>query len=203
MFGVASRLYVQVGVVAGCALRLHGIVPVVRGQLLNLIVDILTYEVALFHPSHCAGRGAHFDEAAIVVEDFDAFSIFYHTGFFVDRGHVVAEDGLDSGNVGDLENASAAAVACGEKDEAEDCRQEAVAEMFHGVAIQYSARAASSNKNPQMDGTVESHFSKSARSGAPRGCSVFVTYANTAMSLDIGAVADQLVAVDLIGYDAQ
>jgi hypothetical protein len=52
---------------------------------------------------------------AVVVEDFHAVAVFYYSGFFVDGCHPVAEDGLDSGNVGDLEDASAAAVARGEK----------------------------------------------------------------------------------------
>ena len=41
MFGVASGFDVQIRVVAGGALSLHWIVLVVRGQLLDLIVDIL------------------------------------------------------------------------------------------------------------------------------------------------------------------
>jgi hypothetical protein len=120
MLGVASRLDVQVGVVAGGSLRLHGIVPVVGGELLDLVVDLLTYEVALFDPSGGAGCGADFDEAAVVVEDFDAVAVFYDSGFFVDGGYAVAKDGLDSGNVGDFEDASAVAVAGGEQDEAEE-----------------------------------------------------------------------------------
>jgi hypothetical protein len=57
---------------------------------------------------------------AVVVEDFDAVSVFYDSGFFVDGGYAVAEDGLDSGNVGDLKNASAVAMARRQKDDAEE-----------------------------------------------------------------------------------
>jgi hypothetical protein len=55
-----------------------------------------------------------------MVEDFDAVSVFYYSGFVVDGGYAVAQDGLDSGNVGDFEDASAVAMARGEKDEAEE-----------------------------------------------------------------------------------
>ena len=106
MFGITPRFDMQIRVVARRALRLHGIVLVIRGQLLDLIVDFLTDEVALLHPSRRTRGGAHFDEAAIMVEHFHALAVLHHSGFFIDRGHVVAQDGLNSGNVGDLQHAS-------------------------------------------------------------------------------------------------
>ena len=77
VLGFASRLDVKIRVVARHSRRLHGIVGVVGGQLLQLIEDLLADEIALFHPSHLAGRGAHLDEVAVVVEHFDAVAIFY------------------------------------------------------------------------------------------------------------------------------
>ena len=111
MFGIASGLDMQIRIVACYALRLHGIIRVIRGQLLDLIENILTDEITLFHPSHRAGRGTHFDKMAVMVEHFHALAIFYYSGFFVDGGHVVAEVGLNSGDVSDFLRASATAIA--------------------------------------------------------------------------------------------
>ena len=111
MFGIASRLNVQVGVVARDALRLHRIVLAVRGELLDAIENLLTDEVALLYPSCRAGCSADFNEVAIVVKHFHAITIFHHSSFFVHRSYVVAKDGLDSGDVGDFEDAAAAAIA--------------------------------------------------------------------------------------------
>jgi hypothetical protein len=52
---------------------------------------------------------------AIVVENFDAVTVLDDAGFFVDGGDVIAQVGLDSGDVGDFENASATALAADEK----------------------------------------------------------------------------------------
>ena len=112
-------------------LRLHWIVLVVRGQLLNLIIDILTNQVALLDPSRRAGCGAHFDEAAVVVENFHAVAILHHSSFFIDRSNVVAQDRLHSGNVRNLKHASAAAIAGWQKYNKTENRQESIKEMFH------------------------------------------------------------------------
>ena len=99
---------------------LHWIVLIVRRQLLNLIVNFLADEIALFDPSRDAGCSAHLDEAAIVVKHFNAVAIFHHSGFLIDRCNAVAEDGLHSRNVGNLEHAATAAIAGWEQHEARD-----------------------------------------------------------------------------------
>src|ERR1700722_18024172 len=113
MFGVASRLDVQIGVIASRALRLHGIVLIVRGQLLDTVVDILTDEESLLDPSCRAVRGSHLDEVAIMVKHFDAIAVLDDSGLLINRRDPIAQHGLYSGNVADLENASSATVtAC-------------------------------------------------------------------------------------------
>ena len=111
MFGVAPRLNVQVGFIARRALRLHGIVLVLRGQLLDAIEDLLAGQKALLDPSRRAACSAHFGEAPVVVEHFHALAVLYHSGFFIHRRNVVAQVGLHAGNVGDLQHASASAIA--------------------------------------------------------------------------------------------
>ncbi len=110
MFGIASRFDVQIRIVASCSLRLHGIILVVGGQLLDLIEDGLTYKVTLFHPSHDAGCGAYLDEAAVMVEHLDAVAILHHSSFFVHGGNAIAQDGLHAGNVRNLEHVAASAI---------------------------------------------------------------------------------------------
>ena len=141
MFGIAPRFDVQIRVIARHAPSLHGIVLVVRGQLLDLIEDFLTDKVALLHPSRRAVCSAHFDEAAVMVEHFHALAILHHSGFFIHRSHVVAQCGLNAGNVGDLEHAPAAAIARGRKEQKENrnAQQRLLEEAFHGLAIQYNA----------------------------------------------------------------
>jgi hypothetical protein len=115
MVGIPPRFDVQIRVVARRALRLHGIVPVVCGQLLDLIEHVLTDEVTLLHPPRDTRCGAHFDEAAVMVEHFHTLAVLHHSGFLVHRRHVVAEVGLNAGNVGDLQHAPAAAIAARRK----------------------------------------------------------------------------------------
>ncbi len=141
MLGIAPGLYVKIGVVARDSLSLDGIVQVIGGELLQLVIDLLADEVALLHPSHLAGCGADLDEAAVVVEDFDAVSIFDQAGFFVDGGDAVAQVDLDSGDVGDFEDASAGVFAGDEREgdggAEQGCggaRQE-VGEELHGIDI--------------------------------------------------------------------
>ena len=111
MFGFAAGFDVQIGVIARCPRGLHRIVLIIRGQLLDLIVDLLADQVALLDPSSDASGGADFDEAAIMVENFDAVSVLYDSGFFENSSHVVAQGGLDGGNVGGFEDVFAAAIA--------------------------------------------------------------------------------------------
>lgn len=111
VFGFAAGFDVQIGVIAGCSLGLHRIVLIIRGQLLDLIVDLLADQVALLDPAGDAGCGAHFDEAAIMVENFDAVSVLYYSGFLEHGSHVVAQDGLNGGNVGGFQHVFAAAIA--------------------------------------------------------------------------------------------
>ena len=120
MFGIASRFDVQIGIVARHALRLQGIVLVIRGQLLEPIEDILTDEVTLLDPSRRAGCGANLDEMAVMVEYFHTVAVFDHSGFFIHRRHVVAEIGLNAGNVGSLQHAFAMAIARRQKDKAKN-----------------------------------------------------------------------------------
>src|ERR1700674_417664 len=146
MFRIAPRFDVQIRVVARHSPSLHGIVLVVGGQLLDLIEDFLADEVALFHPSRRAACGAHFDEAAVMVEHFHALAILHHSSFFIHRSHMVAQCGLNAGNVGDLKHASAPAIACRQKKEEKEnwnenrnAQQKLLEEAFHGLAIQYNA----------------------------------------------------------------
>ena len=50
------------------------------------------------------------DEGSIT-KDLHALAVFYDSCFLIYSGHVVAQDGLDSGNVGDFEDASAVVLA--------------------------------------------------------------------------------------------
>jgi hypothetical protein len=52
-----------------------------------------------------------------MVEHFHALAILYDSGFFEHRSHMVAQDGLNGGNVSGLEDVSVAAVASREKHE--------------------------------------------------------------------------------------
>ena len=115
MFGVAPRLNVQVGFIARRALRLHGIVLVLRGQLLDAIEDLLAGQKALLDPSRRAACSAYFGEAPVVVEHFHALAVRYHSGFFIHRRNVVAQVGLQGGNIGNLQHAFASAIAARKK----------------------------------------------------------------------------------------
>ena len=111
MFAVASRHDMKIGVVARGCLRLHRIVLVVRSQLLDAVIDVLANKIALLQPSCRACGGAHFDEAAIMIENLDAVPILHHAGLLIHCGNLVAQVRLDGGNVGDLEDSATSAVA--------------------------------------------------------------------------------------------
>ena len=141
MLGVAAGLDMEVRVVACDPLCLHGIVGVVGSQLLELIENLLTDEEALLHPPDLTGRDSDLNEAAIVVEDFDAISVFHQAGFLVDGGHMVAEIDLDSGNVSDLKDA-ASGVTTGRQESEQECesrKAQRCGERLHGVTLQYIA----------------------------------------------------------------
>ncbi len=63
------------------------------------------------HPADLAAGGADLDEAAIVVEHFDAVAVFYDAGFLVDGGDMIAQDDLHAGDIADFENAVATVFA--------------------------------------------------------------------------------------------
>ncbi len=65
---------------------------------------------------------------AIVVENFDAVTVLDDAGFLVDGGDVIAQVGLDSGDVGDFENAPATALAADEKRRAGETENDMMAE---------------------------------------------------------------------------
>ena len=71
---------------------------------MQFVVDLLADEVALLDPSHLAGGGANLGKVTVVIEDFDAVSVFDEADLFVDSGDTVAEDNLNSGNVGGFED---------------------------------------------------------------------------------------------------
>ena len=113
----------EIGIVARHTLRLNGIVLIARRQLLNLIVDILAHQIALFDPSRFAACGAHFDEAPVMVEHLDALAIFHDARFFVDRSYMIAQVGLDAGDIRDFEHASASAIAAREGERAGEAQR--------------------------------------------------------------------------------
>jgi hypothetical protein len=55
-----------------------------------------------------------------MVEHFDAVAIIDDSNFFVDGGHLVAQDCLNAGNVGSLQHAFAMAIARRQKDKAKN-----------------------------------------------------------------------------------
>jgi len=111
MFGVSSRLDMQIRIVARRALRLHRIIQVVRSQLLNLVIHRLADEIALLHPSRGAGGSAHLDEMTVSLQHFHAIAILDDSSFLVDCGDMIAQDGLHSRDVSDLEHPTATAIA--------------------------------------------------------------------------------------------
>ena len=115
MFSFTPRLDVQICIVARGAFGLHEIVPVVVGQLLNLIVDLLADQIALLDPSRHAVCRAYLGKAPVVVEHFDAIAILYDSGFLVNSGHAVAQYGLYAGNVSRLQYAPAATLTARRK----------------------------------------------------------------------------------------
>jgi hypothetical protein len=84
-----------------------------------------------------------------MVEHFHAFAVLDYSGFLVDCGHVIAQDGLNSGNVGNLQHAPTAAIAGWQQQEEEkwntrqntlqNTRPELMEDGLHGLAIQYNA----------------------------------------------------------------
>ncbi len=110
----------QVRVVARRALPLHGIVLAILCELLDLVVDLLIDQKALFHPAFRAAGAADFHETAVAVEHFQALAVFHQSHFVVDRCYPVAEADLRSRDIGNFQHASPAAIAGGK----EDCASE-------------------------------------------------------------------------------
>jgi hypothetical protein len=76
-----------------------------------------------------------------MVEHFDALAVLHHSSFLVDRGHVVAQHGLHSRNVGNLEHATATAIAGRQQQKKEkgNTGKEWMESVLHRLAIQYNA----------------------------------------------------------------
>jgi hypothetical protein len=80
---------------------------------LDAIINVRADEVALFDPTHFSRGGTDFYEMAVVVENFNPVAVLDDPRFFVDGGDVIPQVGLDSRNVSNFEDASAAAFATG------------------------------------------------------------------------------------------
>ena len=114
MFRVAIRLQVNVGLVMRERGRLDGIVVHLFGQLLESIVGLLAYQITLFQPAFDSGGRAHVGKTAIAAQDLHCFSVLYCAGFVVDRGHLIAQESLRRGDIGNLQLGTAP-VATGEQ----------------------------------------------------------------------------------------
>src|SRR5881392_3045073 len=116
MFGIAPRLNVKIGVIAGRALSLDGIPLTVLCKLLNLSVDLLVDQVTLLHPAFGSAGTSDFHEAAVAVEHIDALAIFHQSNFGVDRRNAITQVDLRGGHVSNFQHASASAIARGKNE---------------------------------------------------------------------------------------
>ncbi len=98
---------------AGDAMAFDGSGAVVFAQLLELIVDFAGYQGAQLDPAFYFFCGAHAHEALLALEDLDAISVLHRADAVVNRGDMVAEIGLGSGDIHGFAAADRAAVFAG------------------------------------------------------------------------------------------
>jgi hypothetical protein len=102
VLGVTLRLKVDVCLVVRDRGRLDRIVANLFRQLLESVVGLLAHQVTLFQPSFHSGGCAHPGEAPVATEDLYGFPVFYCPSFVVNRSHLVAQESLGSGDIGNL-----------------------------------------------------------------------------------------------------
>jgi hypothetical protein len=90
---------------------LDGLIAHLFSQFLESVIGFLAHQITLFQPSLGPGGGTHPGKAAIASEDLYRFSVFYGSRLIENRGHLVAQEGLWSGNIGDFPAAALAAPA--------------------------------------------------------------------------------------------
>ncbi len=115
MFGIASRLDVQIGIVTGRSSRLQRIVGVLFGKFLKAVEHLLSDDVALFEPALETVSRAYSEEAFLSIEDADAISILNGARLVVDRGDPITQHGLRRGDVHHFQHPSPPSPATGQK----------------------------------------------------------------------------------------
>ena len=103
MVRLAARLDVQIGIVAGTAGRLDGIVLVILGEGLKMIKHLLGDEIALLDPTLDTGGGAHLDKAFLAVEYVEAVAVLHGCSFVIDGGHAIPQKCLRRGHIHDFQ----------------------------------------------------------------------------------------------------
>ena len=98
------------------------------GQLLESIVGLLAHQITRFQPSFYSGGSAHAGEASVATEDLYGFPIFYCSSFVVNRSHLVAQESLGSGDIGNLVHTVLAAAAA--RKQSYDCHEQEQKAVF-------------------------------------------------------------------------
>src|SRR5262249_55681008 len=102
MLGIAARLDVKVGFIAGDRGGFDGRVPLVGGKFLEGIIDLLAHQIALLDPSLDTARGADAAKTAFAIQHFDTIAVFRRTHLVVNLRQLVAQGDLRGGDVVDL-----------------------------------------------------------------------------------------------------
>src|SRR5580692_7054826 len=115
MFGFATGVKVNVGVITRRAAGLNrGVLHLLR-QLLKCVIDLLRDQRSLLAPAFLAGCSAYPGKPSFAFEYVDAISVLHSASFAKDRGHTISENSLRRGDVSDLLH-PAASTATGEQE---------------------------------------------------------------------------------------
>src|SRR5579864_9415550 len=113
MFGIASGLIVEIGVIASGGRAFDWFVFFLLSELLKTVVHLLAHEITLLDPALDASLGAHPSETALAIEHLDPIPIFSYANFVVNLRELIAKRDLGRGNVINFEHAPVPATAGG------------------------------------------------------------------------------------------
>src|SRR6185437_10942560 len=99
MVAVAVRREMDIGIVARDAGGLDRIVLLALLELLEAVIHLLSDQITLLNPTLHTGGGPHLHIAAVAVQYFHAFGVFYHAHLVVNRRNLITEKRLRRGNV--------------------------------------------------------------------------------------------------------
>jgi hypothetical protein len=132
VFGIAARLDVQIGIVAGSGNAVDGRVFLLLLHFLEAVEDLTSNQITLFDPAFLPTGSTYFRKTLFPIENIDAVTVFGGAYLLVNLRQLVAQNYLRSGYVINLKHPVTATIATAKQGRASEGHDQTFAGEFHG-----------------------------------------------------------------------